>query len=439
MVNTGVILWNRAKKIIPGGNQLLSKRSDQFLPDYWPAYYKKAKGVEVWDLDDNHYIDMSIMGIGACTLGYADENVDQAVNKAVQKGSMCTLNCYEEVELAEKLIELEKWGDMVRFARTGGESVTIAIRIARAFTGKDKVALCGYHGWHDWYLSANLSSNDSLNDHLLPGLNPIGVPKNLTNTVYPFHYNKIEQLEMIAEENPDDLAAIIMEPVRNYHPDNSFLKKVRKIADSIGAVLIFDEITSGFRLRVGGAHHMYNVDPDILIFGKALGNGFPIGAILGREEIMDVTQETFISSTFWTERIGPTAALATINKIQENNTPQHLIKIGELISNGWMECAMSNGLDINIMGLPPLAGFIFNYDDELSMQLRTLFTQEMLKRGYLAWHHVYTSFKHDEEIVEQYMSNVDDVFGILSTAIDNNEVEKLLIGPVATKGFERLN
>ncbi|EKF86035.1 aminotransferase class III-fold pyridoxal phosphate-dependent enzyme [Methanobacterium formicicum] len=438
-MNTGVELWNRAKMIIPGGNQLLSKRSDQFLPDHWPSYYKKAKGVEVWDLDNNHYIDMSIMGIGACTLGYADEEVDKAVHRAIKNGSMCTLNCYEEVELAEMLLEIEPWADMVRYARTGGESAAIAIRIARAATKRDKVAFCGYHGWHDWYLSANITSNENLNDHLLPGLSPLGVPQNLRGTMFPFNYNQIDELESIVEEHGYDLAAIIMEPVRNYHPDDSFLKRVREIANSSGAVLIFDEITTGWRLTVGGAHNIYNVEPDMLIFGKAMGNGYPTGAIIGKREIMESAQDTFISSTFWTERIGPTASIATINKIKETNSPKHLIKIGEYINKGWKVCADNNELDIEIVGVPPLTTCLFQYPEDTALELQTLFTQEMLERGYLAWNHVYTCYKHTEEIVDQYMEHVDDVFGLMADGVKQGNLKNLLKGPVATKGFKRLN
>lgn len=439
MVNSGVKLWNKAKNIIPGGSQLLSKRSDQFLPDYWPSYYKKAKGVEVWDMDNNHFVDMSIMGVGACTLGYADEEVNSAVKKAIDSGSMCTLNCYEEVELAELLLGIEKWADMVRYTRTGGESVSVAVRIARAATKRDKVAFCGYHGWHDWYLSANLNSNDNLNEHLLPGLSPLGVPKGLEGTMIPFNYNKINELEEIADKNGEEIAAIVMEPLRNFEPDNSFLKKVRKIADKIGAVLIFDEITSGWRMNVGGVHSLYDVNPDIIIFGKAMGNGFPIGAIIGIEKVMESAQDTFISSTFWTERIGSTAALATIRKMQEVKSPQHLIKIGKYINKGWKEHFDFHDLEMNIIGIPPLTTFLFDYNEKTNIQLQTLFTQEMLKRCYLASNHVYVSYKHTEEIVDEYMKNVDEVCSIMKKGLQKDDIGKLLKGPVKSTGFKRLN
>lgn len=434
--NRSIELWNKAKKIIPGGTQLLSKRSEQFLPNQWPSYYKKAKGVELWDLDNNKFIDMSLMGVGACTLGYADDDVNKAVKDAVDAGSMATLNCPEEVELAELLLKLNTWADLVRYARTGGEAMAIAVRIARAYTGKDKIAFCGYHGWHDWYLSANLADDNNLDGHLLPGLEPLGVPRSLKGSAIPFMYNRIEELEEIVKNN--DVGVIVMEPIRHHTPENNFLDNVRKIADEINAVLIFDEISSGWRMNVGGAHHLYKVYPDIAVYGKAMSNGFPMAAVVGKEDIMNMAQKSFISSTYWTERIGPVASLATINKMLENEVPSHLCKIGNLINYGWKKLAKEHNLKINIMdAVPPLTTFDFDYGEN-NLKLQTLFTQEMLGRGFLASKSVYVSYSHDEQHVEKYMENVTDVFGILLKAIDQGNVNKLLKGPVAHVGFKRL-
>ena len=310
IMGTGQKLWKRAKNVIPGGNMLLSKRPEMFLPEQWPAYFSKAKGCQVWDLDGRQYTDMCIMGIGTNTLGYGHPEVDDAVLQTVAAGNMSTLNCPEEVYLAEKLVELHPWADMVRFARTGGEANAIAIRIARAASGKDNVAICGYHGWHDWYLSANLGDDKSLDGHLLPGLNPNGVPRNLKGTVFPFGYNNYEELERLVEVH--EIGVIKMEVSRNTGPENQFLHKVRQLATAKGIVLIFDECTSGFRQTFGGLHKLYGVEPDMAMFGKALGNGYAITATIGRREIMEAAQSTFISSTFWTERIGPSAALKTL-------------------------------------------------------------------------------------------------------------------------------
>ena len=427
-------LYKKAKLLIPGGTQLLSKRPEMFLPDFWPAYYRKAKGVEIWDLDDNKFIDMSIMGIGTCILGYADDDVNATVKDAIDAGSMGTLNCPEEVELAELLLKLHPWAGMVRYARTGGEAMAIAVRIARAYTGKDIIAFCGYHGWHDWYLAANLADDANLDGHLLPGLEPLGVPRGLKGTAIPFNYNRIDELEEIVDHN--EIGVIVMEPIRDHKPENNFLKKCRDLADDIGAVLIFDEVTSGWRLRVGGVHESYGVHPDIAVFGKAMSNGFPMAAIIGKDAIMNAVQSTFISSTYWTDRIGPVAAIATINKMLDNNVPSHLCRIGDMVRDGWEGLGEEHDLKVHTAGIAPLPHFAFGHKENQALQ--TLFTQEMLNRGFLASKSVYVSYSHNEEHVEMYLENANDVFGIIKRALEEDNVRDLLKGPVAHEGFKRL-
>ena len=431
---SGAALWDRAKKIIPGGTQLLSKRSEMFLPDQWPSYYSKAKGVEIWDLDGNKFTDMSIMGVGACILGYADNEVNTAVHKAVDKGSISTLNCPEEVDLAELLLKLHPWADMVRYTKTGGEAMAVAVRISRAHTGRDIVAFCGYHGWHDWYLAANLADNKNLDGQLLPGLEPKGVPRGLKGTALPFNYNNLDELERIVENN--DVGVIVMEPLRHHEPAPGFLAGVRKIADDIGAVLIFDEVTSGWRMNVGGVHALYKVIPDIAVYGKAMSNGYSMAAIIGKKEVMESAQESFISSTYWTEGIGLVASIATINKCIDNKVPEHLIAIGKQISRGWENLSKEYSLPIEIMGIPPLTTFKFISDN--SQVIHTLFTQEMLERGFLASKSVYVSYSHSNQHVEDYLSNVERVFSIIQQGIENGKINSLLEGPVAHEGFKRL-
>lgn len=436
MINSGIELWKKAKTLIPGGNQLLSKRSERFLPGLWPSYYTKAKGCEVWGLDGKHYYDFAQMGVGSCVLGYADPDVNAAVVEAIQNGSMSTLNCYEEVELAERLIDLHPWADMARFARTGGEACAIAVRIGRSASGRDKVAFCGYHGWHDWYLSANISDKAHLDEQLLPGLDPVGVPANLGNTAYPFNYNKLEELEKIVSLHGKEIGVIIMEPQRNTAPEKGFLKGVRKIADKIGAVLIFDEITSGFRMNLGGIHLLSGVNPDIAIFGKALGNGFPISVVLGRRKVMEHAQESFISSTFWTERTGFVAALAALKKMEDCKVQDRLIYYGEKINQGWRKIAKKHDLAIHISGIPPLTHIAFKYDNPLEVQ--TLYAQEMLEKGYLLGASVYTTFAYSDEVIENFISDSDLVFGTISSAINSGGIRKYLKGDVIQAGFRRL-
>lgn len=434
--NTGQQLYKKARTLIPGGTQLLSKRPELLLPEQWPAYYSKAKGIDVWDLDGNKFQDMISGGIGACVLGYADEDVDAAVHEAIKAGTMTHLNCPEEVELAELLCELHPWAEMVRYGRCGGEAMLMAVRIARARTGRDKVAFCGYHGWHDWYLAANLTEDDALGGHLLSGLEPVGVPRGLQGTALPFNYNHIEELEKIVAENRNELAAIVMETVRSYEPAPGFLERAKELAREAGAVLIFDEVTVGFRMNTGGIHLMYGVAPDIAVFAKGMSNGYPMAAIIGTADVMQAAQHSFISSTYWTEKIGPVAALATIRKHRDKNVPAHLSEVGEMMREGWRNAAESAGLSITVTGVPALTYFSFNYPN--AQAVRTLFTQEMLERGYFATNAFYVTYAHQASHLETYNKEVEKVFALLARAIDNGEVEKLLKGPIAHSGFQRL-
>ncbi len=435
MMGSGQKLWKRAKQVIPGGNMLLSKRPEMFLPDQWPAYFSKAKGCKVWDMDGKEYLDLSIMGIGTNILGYGHPEVDDAVRATISAGNMSTFNCPEEVYLAEKLVALHPWADMARFARTGGEANAVAIRIARAASGKDKVAVCGYHGWHDWYLSANLGDDDSLAGHLLPGLEPKGVPENLRGTVLPFNYNNYAELKALVDEH--EIGVIKMEVSRNQGPEDNFLQKVRKLATERGIVLIFDECTSGFRQTFGGLHKLYGVEPDMAIFGKALGNGYAITAMIGRREIMEAAQSTFISSTFWTERIGPAAALKTLEVMEREMSWEVITKTGQSIASSWGKLADKYGLKIDHWGLPALTGFTFQSQNALAY--KSLITQEMLAKGYLAGNSVYVCTEHTPDVVKRFFEELDSVFALIKECEEGRDVNDLLKGPVCDAGFKRLN
>jgi glutamate-1-semialdehyde 2,1-aminomutase len=434
-MNSGQKLWKRAQYVIPGGNMLLSKRPDQFLPELWPAYFSKAHGCTVWDLDDNALTDMSIMGIGTNTLGYGHPEVDAAVAKTVRDGNMSTLNCPEEVYLAERLVAMHPWAEMARFARTGGEANAIAIRIARAATGKSKVAICGYHGWHDWYLAANLGTENTLAGHLLPGLEPNGVPENLRGSVLTFNYNRIDELEALISTN--ELGAIMMEVSRNFGPEDNFLQKVRDLTTKHGIVLMFDECTSGFRQTFGGLHKMYGVEPDMAMFGKALGNGYAITAVLGKRSVMEVAQNTFISSTFWTERIGPTAALATLDVMEQTKSWEVITKMGQYITDQWNSIAKSTGIAIKTSGLPALTSF--SVDSKFALEYKTLITQEMLKKSYLAGTSIYVATVHTKELIDRFITELEPVFTLIKECEDGRDVRTLLDGPTCSSGFKRLN
>ncbi|KQV08593.1 aminotransferase class III-fold pyridoxal phosphate-dependent enzyme [Devosia sp. Root105] len=431
----GQDLWKTAKTVIPGGNMLLSKRPEMFLPEQWPAYFSRAAGCRVWDLDGREYVDMSIMGIGCNTLGYGRPEVDDAVKRTVDLGNMATLNAPEEVELAQRLIDLHPWADMARFARSGGEANAIAIRIARAASGKDGVALCGYHGWHDWYLASNLGDESKLAGHLLPGLSPNGVPKSLRGSVFTFNYNRLDELEALIKK--EEIGVIKMEVSRNYDPDPGFLVSVRKLADQHNIILIFDECTSGFRQAFGGLHKVYGVDPDMAVFGKALGNGYAVTGVIGKRDIMEAAQNTFISSTFWTERIGSVAALATLEVMEKEQSWQQITDTGRAITARWQALGQKYGLPLSTAGVPALTGFSIKSANGLAY--KTLITQEMLAAGYLAATSVYTCTEHTPEIVDGYFAALEPIFKTIRECEDGRDINTLLKGPVAHSGFTRLN
>lgn len=430
-------LYRRAKTRIPGGTQLLSKRPEMLAPDQWPAYFREARGCETWDMDGRHYFDMSSNGIGACLLGFRDPDVTRAVQRRIRLGSMSTLNPPEEVELADRLCQIHPWAESVRFARCGGEIGAVAIRIARATTQRSLIAVCGYHGWQDWYLAANLGESSALDGHLLPGLDPLGVPRELAGTTLTFRYNHPEELQEITRKHGDRLAAVIMEPCRSQMPEPGFVEFVRSETRRCGALLVIDEITIGWRLTFGGAHRLIGITPDMAIFAKALGNGHPIAAVIGTKEAMKGAHDSFISSTYWTESVGPTAALATIRKLERLDAPAHVKHVGEAVTAHWLRSAKAHGLPI-VAGdnFPCLAHFRF--DHELAQELRTLYTQLMLERGFLAGVSIYPTCAHTDEVVSLYGEAIESVFGEIAKALADGTVKACLKGPVAHSGFRRL-
>jgi glutamate-1-semialdehyde aminotransferase/spore coat polysaccharide biosynthesis protein SpsF (cytidylyltransferase family) len=431
---TGQELYKKAKTIIPGGTQLLSKRPEMFLPDLWPSYYSKVEGCEVTDLDGNKYIDMGINGIGSCILGASDKDVNNAVIECINRGSMSTLNHPNEVYLTEKLIELHPWSGMARYTRASGEACSVAIRIARAHSKLYKVAFCGYHGWHDWYLATNINSS-GLDKHLIGGLSSIGVPETLENSIFPFTYNNINELEELLLK--EEIGTIIMEPMRSVYPENNFLQKVRDLADKNKCVLIFDEVTSGFRITNGGLHKSFNINPDIAVFGKAISNGYPLGVILGTQTVMSSAQDTFISSTYWTEGIGFTAGLSTINKFVNNNVAQYIEKLGTYFQQRLKEITIKNNIKLKVYGLPCITTFIFDYENQL--EIKTLFIQEMLKKGYLTTIAFYVTYSHNIAIIDKYLNEIEIFMVNYRKDMEENTIKQYLEGHVCHGGFQRVN
>lgn len=434
---SGLKLWSKAIKIIPGGNGLLSKRPERYLPDLWPTYFSKSKGCFVWDLDGNKYIDMAQNGIGSAILGYADPDVDKAVIDCLKKGVNTTLNSPDEFELAKLLLKLNPTMDMVKFARGGGEALSIAVRLARAKTGLDKILFSGYHGWCDWYIAANVSSNSNLDDHLIPGLNPAGVPRKLKNTAIPFIYDDIEDFKKQLKLNPD-VAAIIIEGARYNAPSLEFLNFISKEAKKRKIILIVDEVTSGFRICNSGTYRKYKYDPDIAVYGKALGNGYAISAVVGKKNVMEMASKSFISSTMWTENVGFAAAKACLKKINKIKLHVHLNKVGRDIAIIWRRTSKASNLKISVSNFYPLITFKFNYGD-LDNKLLTLFIQEMLERGFLASSSVYVTAAHNQAVLKKYAIACKEVFEIIKIAIDSNSIDSCLKTKPRYDSFARLN
>ena len=425
----GIKLYNYAKKIIPGGTTLFSKRSELYLPNKWPAYFTKAKETNVWDLRGIKYLDM-FCAVGTSILGYSNIKINKSISEVIRKGNMTTLNCPEEVYLAKQIIKHHPWASMAKFTRGGGEANAIAIRIARSNTKKKNVAFCGYHGWHDWYLSANINSKKNLDQHLMPGLNYDGIPDNLKDTSFPFPYNNFQYLsKLIVKKN---IGIIKMEVMRNMYPQNDYLQKIRNICSEKKIILIFDECTSGYRENMGGIHLKFKINPDIAIFGKALGSGYAINAIIGKKKIMQKAENTFISSTFWGERIGYTAALSSIKEFKRLKIFKKINDNGKMIKNIWSNLSKKNNVPIKVMGTNGIPSFEFCNDHAKN---KTFLTQEMLKNKILATNIVYVNIFHNKNNIKRYADILNKIFYDIST----KNIKKILKSKVCYKPINRIN
>jgi glutamate-1-semialdehyde 2,1-aminomutase len=418
---TGPELWQRARNVISGGTGLLSKRAEQFDATEWPAYFSRSSGCQVWDLADRRYIDFA-GGIGAVLLGYNDPEVTGAVRRRLSLGTYSTLVNPQEVELAEQLLALHPWADKVRYARSGGEAMAVAVRIARAATGKSGVIFCGYHGWHDWYLAANLGETQALDGHLLPGLEPKGVPAELKGTAVPFRYNDMDSFDAALKKMGGNLAAVVMEPMRSQEPKDDFIKKVAAKCRAAGAVLVVDEITSGLRYGFPGALSRVGVDPDIVVYAKAMGNGFPFAAIIGRDKIMRAGEASFISSSYWTDGVGTAAALAVLEKVQRLNVQQVVWNRGLALQKSlrdmaarYPSCALAIG------GLPATPTMIFQLGDR-SAAAQRLYVRKMHERGFLVSSTFYLMYAHEEQHIAELLETMDIVLGEMEQTIASGQL-----------------
>ncbi|MBC7855184.1 MAG: aminotransferase class III-fold pyridoxal phosphate-dependent enzyme [Pirellulaceae bacterium] len=431
-------LYARALQLIPGGTQLVSRRPTRYARGVSPAYAARAKGARFWDVDGHEYIDWA-SGIGAIILGYCDDVVDNAVHEQISRGTMYSVNHELEIELAEELCRTIPCAEMVRYAKCGGEACAMAIRIARGATGRDKVLFCGYHGWHDWYLAANLAEEASLNSHLFPGIEPIGVPQSLNGTAIPFPHGDLAALGTLLDDHRGEIAAVIMEPFRSELPPAGYLAGVRKLCIERGVVLIFDEVSSGFRTRLGGIQELVGVTPDLAVFAKAISNGYPMAAVVGKRDVMEPSARMFISSTYWSDTIGLRAALTTIQELRRRNVPAQLERLGNDIMQRNNRAAAETGFPAVCRGLPTHPLLDFQIDDPVTKsKLTTLYIQEMAKRGCHGYAAFYLNAAQGPAEVEQTAVAAKEVFELMKDGLDRNRLDELLECELAQDAFRRL-
>lgn len=405
--------WERAKRVIPKGTQTLSKGPDQFVDGVTPKYLEYGQGCHVWDVDGNEYIDYP-MALGPILLGYNYPPVVEAVIRQVKTGTTFTLMHPLEVELAELLIDTIPSAEMVRFGRNGADATMAAVRIARAYTGRDHMAYCGYHGCHDWY-----AVTTSLNK---------GIPEFNKRLIHPFEYNRMETLEKVFEEYPGLIAGVIMEQP-GYEPQDNFLQKVIDLAHKNGALFILDEICTGFRYALGGAQQYYNIMPDLSCVGKGMGNGFPISAVVGKREFMKELEGIFFSMTFSGELTGIAASIATIKELIDKPVISHIWRQGERLRKGLFKIRDELKINLDITGNPPRSGLLFK--DEMgkeSLGLKSLFLQETVKRGVLFGGPVYISYSHTDEDIQQTIEASYEALKMVKKATEEGNIERYLEG-----------
>jgi len=417
--------WIRAQRIIPAGSQTFSKSPSQFVQGVAPIYLQNGKGSHVFDVDGNEYIDY-VMALGPITLGYSYFPVNKAITRQLEQGITFSLMHPLEVELSELLIELIPCAEMVRFGKNGSDATTGAIRAARAYTGREKIACCGYHGWQDWYIGTTTRDK--------------GIPESTKKLTIPFEYNNFESLEKIFAENKDEIAAVIMEPIVIEEPEGNFLSKVKQLTHKNGAVLVFDEIVTGFRLALGGAQEYFKVTPDLATFGKGIANGMPISAVVGKREIMKELEEVFFSFTFGGEALSLASALTSIKEMKGKDVIQHFWKQGKKLKESYNRLVQKYDLAecTQCVGLPAHSAIYFRINGQDSLELKSLFQQEMIKRGILTMGVHNLCFSHSDEDIERTLEAYEDTFKILRQAIDENNIEEYLEGEKIKPVFRKM-
>ena len=436
-ISNSLRLYKKAGELIPGHTQLISRRSSQFAHGINPIYASNSKGSKFVDVDGNTYLDW-VNAVSAIILGHSNSEVNEAVKLQIDQGSIFTVNSPLEIELAELLVEHIPSAEMVKYTKGGGEACALAVRIARGVTGKDKVVFSGYHGWHDWYQAANYLVNPNDGEYPFSGIEPTGVPKVLAETALPFSYGNLEQLKFILNDNKNEVAAVIMEPMRSDYPPQNYLSKVKEIAKENKAILIFDEVSSGWRISIGGAQKALKVTPDISVFSKAMSNGFPMGAVVGSTKVMEPASRMFLSSSYWSDNIGLAASVATINVLNKNNSEVWFKDFGATFKQKLNEVCNNYDLNIACGGIEssPYISFGNMTGRELSMA-RTLCIQEMAKRGIHTDLSFHPTMAHSLKDIEETASALFETLNVLEKSINSN-FEDFLQAPVSNDPFRRL-
>ena len=414
-----------AQALIPSCSQTFSKAPFQFVQGVAPVFLQEGKGCQVLDVDGNQFVDWA-MGLCALTLGYADEDVNAAVERQLREGSIFTLPHIMEARLAERLVEIIPSAEMVRFGKNGSDATSGAVRLARAVTGRDFIACCGYHGWQDWYVGTTTRNK--------------GVPQAVAQLTRTFTYNDLDSLHQIFKDHPDGVAGVIMEPVGVVAPAEGFLEEVRELCHAHGALLIFDEIITGFRMAPGGAQEYFGVMPDLSCFGKGMANGLAISALVGSAETMRILDEVFFSFTFGGETLALAACTATIEKMERELVIPFLWKQGGALKDGieYFVNHMGMATYVDVTGFPPrtVMGF-HDASGNVSLLYKSLFQQECIKRGVLFTGAHNLSFSHDDDAVDQTLRVYRAALDVLKTAIENDTIEIALEGPPVEPVFRR--
>ena len=429
--------YARASEIIPGKTQLASRRASSYASGVSPVYAKSSSGARFIDIDGNTFLDWK-NAYGAIILGHSNPVVNQAVKTQIDQGSLFTINSDLEVELAELLIENIPSAEMVRYTKGGGEACALAARIARGTTGRDKILFSGYHGWHAWYQAANYLADPITGGYPVTGVEPIGVPKSLKGTAIPFAHEDISMVKNLLNQHKNEIAAIFVEPMMSQEPDKEYLVQLKKLAKEHGCILIFDEVSCGWRIAVGGAQEYIGVTPDMTVLAKGISNGYAMGAVVGSVAAMEPANHMFISSSYWSDNIGLIASITTINELINRNSKEKFKQIGESLIKTINNAIDEVGIAAKVEGVYTYPTLQFMIDDqELSQNINTLFIQEMAKRGIFTPTSLNATLDHTEKDIEITGVAAAESFRVIMKALEG-DLDKYLLADTKKEPFRRI-